>query len=88
LTDLGPAKLDGGAKGRGMFHDLSTRHTGEGEGPSMKAFQINECDVYAGENLEEAIEASMHDTGNTREETLDDGYGQEVDGATQVRLVD
>lgn len=54
----------------------------------MKAWQINECDVYAGETLEEAIEASMRDTGNTQEETVGDYAGHEVDRAETVRLVE
>jgi hypothetical protein len=39
--------------------------------PTLRAFQLNDCDVYAGEDLEDAIAAAIRETGNTREEVFE-----------------
>jgi hypothetical protein len=44
----------------------------------MKAFRINESEVYAGHTLEEDIESAMQDSGLSREEVFDDIYGVEM----------
>ena len=37
----------------------------------MKIFKLNDCDWYAAEDMESAIQQIMHDTGNTREDCVD-----------------
>ena len=37
----------------------------------MKIFKLNDCDWYAAEDMESAINQIMHDTGNAREDCVD-----------------
>ena len=38
----------------------------------MKLFQLNMCDVYMAETMDEAIECAMNETGLNREEVCDE----------------
>lgn len=40
-------------------------------GGVMKIFKLNDCDWYATEDMESAIQQIMHDTDNTREDCVD-----------------
>jgi hypothetical protein len=55
---------------------------------TLKAYQINDCDIYAGETLEDAIQAAMDDTGNSRDEVFDGKEDCEADSALRVILMD
>ena len=37
----------------------------------MKIFKLNDCDWYAAEDMESAIQQIMHDTDNAREDCVD-----------------
>jgi hypothetical protein len=53
--------------------------------PRLKAWRINEYEVYAGTVLDEAIAAAMKNSGNSRDETFDDSYGWEEPPRLSVR---
>lgn len=52
----------------------------------LKAYHINDCDTYAGRDLEEAIQAAVQETGLPREEVYEPSVACEADPATRVRL--
>ncbi len=52
----------------------------------MKAYRLNEHDVYAGNDLMDAILACMADQCASMEDVFDDLYGQEVDPSTVFTL--
>jgi hypothetical protein len=54
----------------------------------LKAYWINGYDIYAGNDLEEAIAAAMCDSGRPRDKVFDEDGGGEVDPATLVLCVD
>jgi hypothetical protein len=55
----------------------------------LKAWRINEYDVYSGATLEEAVAAAMKDSGCPREDVLDDGmYGFGEPGDLEVLMED
>jgi hypothetical protein len=59
--------------------------------PKLKAYHINDCDTYAGVDLEDAIAAAMEDSGLTREEILDTDVTDtphEADPSERVRNSD
>ena len=45
----------------------------------MKVFRLNDCDWYASEDMESAINQIMHDTGNAREDCIDDNAHELTD---------
>jgi len=56
----------------------------------LKAWMLNEYEAYSGETLEEAIAACMAETGNTRDEVLDEelGFGYEMPRDLVLRYED
>jgi hypothetical protein len=58
----------------------------EGVYINLKAYHINDCDTYAGRDLDEAIRAAMDDSGLTREEVYEPLVACEADPATRVKL--
>jgi len=50
----------------------------------MKAFRLNEFEVYAADTLEQAIECAMNDSGCGRDDVLDDMFGYEENDNSAV----
>lgn len=46
----------------------------------LKAFRINEFEAWAGETLEDAIQACMKECGLSREDAYDKDFAQELPG--------
>ena len=45
---------------------------------TLKAWRVNEYEVYAAETLDQAVELCMKDTGNSYDEVLDCMYAREL----------
>jgi hypothetical protein len=55
---------------------------------TLKAWQINEYDVYAAETMDEAVAAAVWETGCTQDEIYDDLYARELQPQEIVHYVD
>jgi hypothetical protein len=54
----------------------------------LKAFRLNAYEVWAGETLEQAIEACIAETGCRRDEAFDECWFSEFSDGTCVRVED